>query len=100
MVIADPNLFIRAAGEAMCQRFAEMVVANDAQFPPGDPVTAIATFVTDLAGLPRTDPRHDAALEILTRHHEEALAEASETIALRSTFMVACTSPGVLGMGL
>mgnify|MGYP001822994842 CR=1 FL=1 len=50
VVIADPNLFIRAAGEAMCQRFAEMVVANDAQFPPGDPDTAIATFVTDLAG--------------------------------------------------
>ena len=100
IVIADPNLFIRAAGDAMCEGFSEMVVATDAQFIPGDPESAIRAFVVDLAGLPESDPRHASMLDILTRHYEQAEIQTNATDALRSTFMVACTSPSVLGMGL
>ncbi|MGB5266742.1 MAG: hypothetical protein WBN30_09160, partial [Polyangiales bacterium] len=100
VVIADPNLFIRAAGEAMCERFGELVISNDGKFPPSDPDGAIRAFVVDLAGLPESDPRHAGALDILTRHYEQAEAETNATNALRSTFIVACTSPSVLGMGL
>lgn len=100
VVIADPNLFIRAAGEAMCERFSELVVTNDGKYPPSDPEGAILEFVNVLAGLPESDPRHAGLLDILSGHYEEAAAETSATNALRSTFMVACTSPSVLGMGL
>ena len=100
VVIADPNLFIRAAGDAMCEGFSEMVIDSDAQFPPSDPESAIRAFVVDLAGLPESDPRHTGMLDILTRHFEAASEQTSATNALRSTFIVACTSPSVLGMGL
>lgn len=100
VVIADPNLFIRAAGEAMCEGLSEMLVTGDGMFPPTDPESAITVFVAELAGLPESDPRHTSMLDILTRHYEAAEAETNASNALRSTFMVACTSPGVLGMGL
>jgi len=100
VVIADPNLFIRAAGDAMCEGFSEMVVDSDAQFPPSNPEGAIRSFVVDLAGLPESDPRHAGMLDILTRHYEAANEQTNATNALRSTFIVACTSPSVLGMGL
>ena len=100
VVISDPNLFIRAAGEAMCERFGELVVDADGKFPPSDPEGAIRAFVVDLSGLPESDPRHAGALDILSRHYEQAETETNATNALRSTFIVACTSPSVLGMGL
>jgi hypothetical protein len=100
VVISDPNLFIRAAGDAMCEGFSEMVVDSDAQFPPSDPESAIRSFVVDLAGLPESDPRHAGMLDILTRHYEAANEQTNATNALRSTFIVACTSPSVLAMGL
>ncbi len=100
VVISDPNLFIRAAGDAMCEGFSEMVVDNDAQFPPSDPDGSIRSFVVDLAGLPESDPRHAGMLDILTRHYEAASEQTNATNALRSTFIVACTSPSVIGMGL
>ncbi|MGB5808929.1 MAG: hypothetical protein WBG86_00290 [Polyangiales bacterium] len=100
VVISDPNLFIRAAGDAMCDRFSRMVVTNDGRFPPGDPEAAIQAFVVDLMGLSESDPRHDGALDVLTQHYTEADVETNETNALRSTFIVACTSPSVLGVGL
>ena len=100
VVISDPNLFIRAAGDAMCERFGDMVIGDDLRFSPSDPEGAIQLFVVDLMGLPPSDPRHGGALDILTRHYTEAETETSEINALRSTFIVACTSPTVLGIGL
>ena len=100
VVITDPNLFIRAAADAMCERFSELVVTNDGKFPPDEPETAIQAFVVDLMGLPASDPRHAGALDILARHHEAAANDANALNALRSTFIVACTSPSVVGMGL
>ncbi|MEM8609236.1 MAG: hypothetical protein AAGF92_19190 [Myxococcota bacterium] len=100
VVISDPNLFIRAAGDAICQRFSQMAVGNDSLFSPGDPESAIRSFVVDLMGLPEGDPRHDGALDILQRHYADADVENNEVNSLRSTFMVACTAPTVLGIGL
>jgi len=100
VVISDPNLFIRAAGDALCEHFAELVVDDDSKFPPSEPDAAIEAFVVDLMGLPSSDPRHPGARDILARHFEEADAQTNARNALRSTFMVACTSPSVLGMGL
>ena len=100
VVIADPNLFIRAAADAMCEQVGELAVSNDGVYPPSDPEGAIHAFVVDLMGLPAPDPRHGDALDILSRHYERARDQTNETNALRSTFIVACTSPGVLGIGL
>lgn len=100
VVISDPNLFIRAAGDAICQRFAQMSVGDEGQFLPDQPDAAIISFVVDLMGLPEGDPRHAPALAILQRHYADANVDTSEQNALRSTFMVACTSPTVLGIGL
>lgn len=100
IVITDSNLFIRASADAICQRIGELVVNNDGKYPPSAPLPAIQSFVNDLMGLPTSDPRHDGAVDILVRHFAAADVDESTTNALRSTFMIACTSPSVLGMGL
>ena len=101
IVIRDTNLFIRSAAEALCERIATELVKTDGRFPSSDPEGAIDFFVNDLMGLSASDPRRDPAIAILNRHYADAIeAEASTTNALRSTFIVACTSPTVLGMGL
>jgi hypothetical protein len=100
---ADPTLFYRAASELLCEAIAGRLV--DAQqgslFSSSDPAAAIADMVTRVMGVPATDPKHEGAVDALSRHF--AAAEdggESATSALRSTFSAACQSPPSLALGI
>jgi hypothetical protein len=54
-------------------------------------------MVEVVMGYPVGDPKHDAALQILQNHYQEA---GANTNALVSTFSLACQSPSSLGMGI
>jgi hypothetical protein len=101
-----PTLFYRSAAEAICARAAAHVV--DPEVPAIDarrwtstrPREAIVDFVHDVMGLPASDPRALRASALLQRHFETVLPLHDPTGALRSTFVVACLSPTMLGVGL
>jgi hypothetical protein len=58
-------------------------------------------MVHNLMGLPSTDPRAAPALQILTEHYQSAFEQTKKAVdALRSTFVLACTSPSVTAAGL
>jgi hypothetical protein len=62
---------------------------------------AIGDLVATVMGVPPSDPRSAGLVSILTRHDAAAIAAgATPTDALRSTFMVACSSPLSVGAGL
>ena len=102
----EPTLFYRAAAEAICQSVATQTI--DAT-PPVDgvkqwsstaPDAAIPDFVHTVIGLPETDPRAAQAQAVLQSHYAAATKTgATVTDALRSTFVVACMSPSVVGIG-
>jgi hypothetical protein len=59
-------------------------------------------MVSDVMGLPPSDPKYQGALDALEEHHTAALAAAGSnaTAALRSTFAAACQAPTTLSMGI
>jgi hypothetical protein len=100
----DPNLFFSSATDNLCFLLAAALVDSgkassrwsSARFPE-----AVGDFVHTLMALPPGDPRAGPMRLLLDEHHAEALrAGASPTDALRSTFIVACTSPYTLSHGL
>jgi hypothetical protein len=104
MMPHDPNMFFIAGTEKLCSAVAGQLV-------DGGPTTrwasktqkdqAIVEFTEQLMGVPPSDPKHDAVIDILNRHYAAAVA-AKETPsdALRSTFTVACSSPLGVSQGL
>lgn len=101
LVISDPTMILRATEEQICKRLSQAHVGNAQTYKPSAPGVAIDSMVQDLMGLPENDPRHDAIKQILLDHFDAAKAEGvNNTNSLRSTFMVACMSPTVLGTGL
>lgn len=101
---AVTSAFHFAGTEQLCARIANLVVAADGLvegYAPGQPSVAIGNMVESLMGLPPNHSRHQGAVDILTSHHQAALdAGASPPESLRSTFVVACQSPDVMGLGL
>ncbi|WP_394825436.1 hypothetical protein [Pendulispora albinea] len=102
----EPNLFFTSAVENLCQRMAERAVDPPACLPgqrcfsSADP-EAIRDLVRIVMAIPPLDARFDDVRNILTEHHDEAVkAGYSATDALRSTFVLACTSPSSSAMGL
>ena len=54
-------------------------------------------------GYPPSHPLHDQVVQILTDHDSavsSAATKSKATTALRSAFVLACESPGALGIGL
>jgi hypothetical protein len=99
----DPNLFYRAASELVCEAIAAKVVDGNAPvYASSDAANAITKMVSDVMGLPPTDPKYQGALDALNEHHSAALAAqgSSATAALRSTFSAACQAPTTLSMGI
>jgi len=97
VVISETSLFTRANTEAACT-----LAAQNGALVFADQTTEEATLalVVSLMGLPVTDKRHEAALDILRDHVAEALtAEKTEEEALQSAFVLACMSPSVAGVG-
>jgi len=103
----EPSLFFRAGVENLCESVATQVIdpsggAGFARWTSDDPDSAIADFVSLIMGLPPSDPRAEPARTLLTAHFQSALSTKGigASDALRSTFVVACASPGLVSVGL
>jgi hypothetical protein len=109
----DSSLFFRSGTENICRHLADQMV-NVAAAPTATPPrlaskyqstapdAAIADFVTTLMGLPAGDPRAAEAQQILSQHYQNALATTGikAVDALKSTFVLACTAPSTISVGL
>lgn len=101
LTLSDVNLFVRSTYERVCSNVAVEVVGSGKQFDPASSDVAIAQMVERLMGLAPSDTRHDAARALLGEHYTAAQAEGATTaVALQSTFVLACMSPSVVGVGL
>ena len=109
----DTSLFFRSGTENICRRIADQVVDVAAstsatnptpasRYQSTNPTAAIADFVPTLMGLPDGDSRAADALQILTEHYQAALATTGIKArdALKSTFVLACTAPSTISVGL
>jgi hypothetical protein len=109
----DSSLFFRSGTENICRRLADQMVdvaAAPTATPPRAaskyqstaPDAAIADFVQTLMGLPDGDPRAGDAKQILAGHYQAALATTGIKArdALKSTFVLACTAPSTISVGL
>ena len=100
----QPDLFFRASAEAVCTLVAAQVVDAGpiSKYVSTDPTTAIEDLVTNVMALPPGDPRHAAAVQILTDHFAAAKTTTGATLtqALSSTFELACLSPTSVIVGL
>lgn len=103
-----PTLFYRAGVENICALLAAKVIDAKAdanqpearQWSSKSPDAAIDDFTALLVGLAKTDPRWQPVRALLAQHFQDAQKSASKTDALRSTFVAACLSPTLLGVGL
>ena len=100
----DPNLFFSSATEKLCMLLAAQLVdgmpANTrwraALFNP-----ALDEFVQVLMGVPANDDRASALRYVLAKHYDSSLAAGERPAdALRSTFVLACSSPLAVSSGL
>jgi hypothetical protein len=102
----EPDLFFDSGTDNLCQEIATEVVDHGSPPPysSADSMGSIHTMVNEVMGLPDSDPRTAALISLLTEHYMEALTATvtapSPTLALQSTFVLACTSPLALGSGL
>ena len=115
---SDPTLFFRAASEMLCEDIAAQVVdptSGTAVFASTDVPGAITKMVETVIGYPATHPLHTQAAQILQAHNDAVVAGGSTgtggrggggvttsraTLALRSTFALACEAPTAIGIGL
>jgi len=96
----DPNLFFRTGMENICATFAARLIDGSAgsRWSSASPDAAIADFVHGLMGVGAG--RDATPLTILGEHFQSAKAAGlSASDALKSTFVIACLSPSVVGMG-
>ena len=99
--IRDPNLFIRATTERICEFIAFDMVAGNKRFKPTAPEDAIADFTENVIGLPPGDPRRTPTETLLNEHFTEARAVDGVTagVALRSAIVLGCLSPSLQTIG-
>ena len=96
----DPNLFFRTGLENICASLTgQLVDAGSAtRWSSMNPDPAISDFVHGLMGIEKA--REAMPLKILQDHFQAAkVAGLSASDALKSTFVLACMSPSVVGMG-
>ena len=103
------TLFFRSGTENICDAISQLVVdplradagVTGMTFTGASPNAAIASFVSDLMGLTANDPRSGEATKVLADHFQASMGSgATASDALRSTFVLACNSPSVVGMGM
>jgi hypothetical protein len=101
VLTSETSAFHVAATERLCSVLSAQVVGRGRAYEPQSAEEAVGALVEGLMGLPAGHPRHDAARAALRDHFAEARASgAAPLLALRSTFIVACTSPDVMAIGL
>jgi hypothetical protein len=97
-------VFYRAASEELCENLAPQLVdaTSGTVWTSASKDAAITDMVERIIGYPPSDPNHAPAITILQSHYTSVLGQAgsSATVALRSTFVLACESPTALGIGL
>jgi hypothetical protein len=101
LYVNDPDPFFRSSIEQICALVADQVVdvtGGSSLYSSATPTAAIADMAHTLMGL---DASRDAEpISILTSHYDAAKAAGqTPTIALKSTFTVACLSPWVVSVG-
>ena len=100
VLAADPSLFFRAGMENICAALAGQLVDAGAtsRWTSAKSDAAVADFVHLLMGIEKA--RDATPLAILGSHLQSARAAGlSASDALKSTFMLACLSPSVVGIG-
>jgi hypothetical protein len=100
----DPNLFFASGVENLCTRLATQLVdpAQDmGKWSSRDPESAFDAFVSSLMGIASVDGRYEELRGVLSDHFAAARGQgARPTDALRSAFVIACTSPLTVSLGL
>jgi hypothetical protein len=106
----DPNMFFTAATDNLCATLAAQLIdvtgtGAVTRWSSTDPPKAIADFVSLVIGVPPADPRSADLTAVLNEHYTQALAmqtstRGAATTALRSTFILACSSPLGISTGL
>ncbi len=94
------SLLLRGGMENICTALAESFVdtGSPAMFQSAFPAESIRRLTTNLMGL--TSDRAAGPQAILLRHFADAQQEgASASDAMKSTFVLACLSPYVVGIG-
>ncbi len=96
----DPNLFFRTGMENVCAALAGQLIDNGVgtRWTSSAPTAAMADFVHLLMGI--SAPSDATPLSILQNHEQKARgAGLVASDALKSTFVLACLSPSVVGIG-
>jgi hypothetical protein len=107
----DPNLFFSSATEKLCMLLAAQLVegtggggGNGAPPPRWRPAQfnpALDDFVAVVMGIPANDPRSAKLRYVLASHYDASIAAGERPgDALRSTFVLACSSPLAVSSGL
>jgi len=95
---SSPSLLMRGGMENLCAALAlQLVDGPGGMFPSSNPPMAIDNLATQLMGL--TGDRAAAPRMILQEHFAAAAVTASNSVALQSTFVLACLSPYVAEVG-
>ncbi len=107
VVATDPNLFFRAAVENVCAKIADQLVDNNgsgtmSRYQSNNPQPAFDDMTQNVMALPPSDVRYPQAISILAGHfaNASAMSGTKPTDALKSTFVLACTSPSSVSSGL
>lgn len=99
----ESNLFHQSGTSNLCVHLATLLVdaPSGSKYSSSKAAVAIPDFVHTVMGVPSSDPRSSAFTDILQRHFNAAQSVSkSATVALRSTFTVACASPLSISSGL
>ena len=100
VLVAKPDLFFFGGIRNLCQTVANGVVDSGApsKYVSTDTAAAITDFSTNLMGL--SGERASTAHNILQGHYTVAKqAGLSNTNALKSTFVLACSAPSTISIG-
>jgi len=99
---AVTSLFHFSAAEKLCDALSSKWVGTTATslFNPLQPTVALDRLTQNLMGLPPSHPRYASTRAALLHHLGQANTGSNITIAMRSTFTLACLSPDVMALGL
>ncbi len=103
VLTADTSLFFRSITENLCRTLADQVVdvGTSPRFSSKAPAAAVDDLVRTVMALVDGDARQAGATAILNEHYAAALKTgATARDALKSTFVLACSSPTAVSIGL